>query len=274
MVGVLDRAEVSRFEALVASASTIEPWLEYVRFCEEAFPRDSGKAVDIRERCARAFKDADAYRDDPRYVAVWLDYVDALVEPDEAFRFMRQRKIGDQVAAFWIAWALAAEAQGKRKLAADVYAKGIAKQAEPLDILQKRRADFEVRLAARDIAAPQEPAPRQPLANVGRARRPRQQPTAPPPRETGASSSAISVFVDDDLRAALPEDPGNADDWPDFGTRMGRAKENAQLPSRWPEAAIGRRVATLLPKTQQRFDIFQDFDNNNEPAAAAPFLSS
>lgn len=259
--------DVAELEAGVATAADrAAAWVAYIRGVEEAYPRDPGRAVDVRERCARALKDDDQYRNDPRYVGVWLDYIDALARPAEAFRYLHKKKIGDRLSMFWVAWALSAETDAKFKLAADLYDRGLAKDAQPVDLLHKRRAAFLVRDAQRDAKRDEPPPPdaenqRRPLARTsGRATRPAR--AAPP-----ASTSAVAVFVDEDLRQQPGlDDDLDTDDWPDFGTRLGRSKENSQLPSRWTDASIGTRRPTNAAKPS--VDIFVDSELREEFDAA------
>lgn len=255
--------DVAALEAAVATGG-VAAWVAYIRGVEEAYPCDPGRAVDVRERCARALKDDAQYRNDPRYVGVWLDYIDALARPAEAFRYLHKKKIGDSLSIFWVAWALSAETDAKFKLAADLYDRGLAKNAQPIDLLNNRRAAFLVRDAQRDreeAPPPDAENQRRPLARAsGRAPRPARVPTP-------ASTSTVAVFVDDDLRQQPGiDDDLDTDDWPDFGTRLGRSKENSQLPSRWTDASIGARRPAIATKSS--VDIFVDSELREDFDAA------
>lgn len=51
-----------------------------IKWIQEAFPQggDYSGLVMIYEQCVRAFWDSDRYKDDIRYLKVWLDYVASL----------------------------------------------------------------------------------------------------------------------------------------------------------------------------------------------------
>lgn len=234
LVASLDRALVERSSVADHKVAALESrlqqseedplgvWLEYAKYVEAAYPQDTAKALEVIERCARELKDDERYRNDERYVRVWLEYAAGLGRPGELFRYVHKRKIGLRAAAFWIAWAEAAEAEGKPKLAAQAYAKATEHDARPSWLIEGHRRAFEER---------QKHAPPQ-------AERPQPRPPARP------APSTTAIFVDDDCRdPALIEEGGDEpdDDWPDFGTRIGRTKENARKPARWTEAAVGKR---------------------------------
>lgn len=235
-------------------------WLEYARYVEEAYPNDNGKSVDVLERCARSLKDEQRYRNDDRYVGVWLEYASWLSKPDELFRYLHKRKIGEKVEAFWIAWAESAEAEGRQKLAADVYRRGSAKLSDST-LLEKRRGEYEKR--REDAPVPSERGDaRRPLADPARRRQPRQSRTTTT-TSTPAAPTAPAIFVDEDLQQATPLDDNDEkqnsdDDWPDFGTRIGRSKENTQVPSRWTDAALGDKRPAKTNIDDKFIDIFVD----------------
>ena len=153
--------ERARLEAALATDSDdpLAPWLAYVAWLERERPTDALAAFEVRERCARRFKDDAAYKNDERYVAVWLAYVDRLAKPDDAFKFIHKKKVGETRASFWAAWALHAESQGRFKSAAELYERGAAKDAAPAGVLAAKRAAFDARRERREAAEAANPAP-------------------------------------------------------------------------------------------------------------------
>lgn len=244
------------------SEDVLSSWLDYARYLEEAFPGDYGQALDVLERCARALKDDERYRNDERYTNVWLEYASALARPGELFRYLYKRKIGERVARMWVAWAESAEAEGKSRRAAEIYERGITSGAEPIWLIEKRLAEFQERqIQILGMPTPRDEAPaRRPLANavIGHRGRLRARLAQSSAVQT-AENKITEIFVDDDLREPTALEDHNDhqdDDWPDFGTRLGRAKENTERPSRWTDAALGRRRAHQTDSTS--VDIFID----------------
>ena len=52
------------------------------------------------------------YRNDVRYVRVWILLADASSKPDRVFQHMNEKKIGESTALFYEAWALFLEHAG------------------------------------------------------------------------------------------------------------------------------------------------------------------
>lgn len=67
--------------------------------------------------------------------------------PGEIFSFMQSNKIGEKLSLFWIAWAFVAEKAENYKMTDQIFQKGIRRQAEPKDLIQKRYHQFQRRLA-------------------------------------------------------------------------------------------------------------------------------
>ena len=258
----------SEFEAeLVAEDDALEVWVRYVRWLDEAYPLDRLEGFLGRERCARKLRDREACRQDSRYVRMWLEYIDGLESPLEAFNFMEQQGIGLRSCDFWTSRANAAERFQRPNLALKILDKGIAAKVEPQDVLPKKRDHLLARIARLregrellDDGSDDGPPPRRPLANVRNARRALgERPTAAP-APPGNTAMPFALFVDEDLRqdAESPSlgdpqrgdspDDDTDDDWPDFGTAASRIKENMLPASKWTQSKIGKRKLVTLKK--------------------------
>ncbi|KAH8054445.1 hypothetical protein JL720_14466 [Aureococcus anophagefferens] len=240
--------ERARLEAALATDSDdpLAPWLAYVAWLERERPTDALAAFEVRERCARRFKDDAAYKNDERYVAVWLAYVDRLAKPDDAFKFIHKKKVGETRASFWAAWALHAESQGRFKSAAELYERGAAKDAAPAGVLAAKRAAFDARRERREAAASnQRPSP----AGAGPQRDgPRGAARARPARGLGSRAGAapappqvpqggFAIFVGDARCRASTPTPATRTTGPTLA-RSRRVKENERGPTPWAEAAL------------------------------------
>ena len=135
----------------------LKPWLRYIKWAQRTFPSggrlpngESG-VLELIERCTRTFRHAPSYRNDERYIKVWIRYADLLTNPSDVFKFMRANHIGDNVALYYIATAWAAEKRGNIKLADVAYQKGIARGAEPAAMLLQRQREFLRRLGRKMI---------------------------------------------------------------------------------------------------------------------------
>lgn len=50
-------------------------WLDYVRWLEVKMPEDTRKKFKVLEKCTRELKDNDRYKNDMRYIRLWIQYV-------------------------------------------------------------------------------------------------------------------------------------------------------------------------------------------------------
>ncbi|KAF0695023.1 Aste57867_14123 [Aphanomyces stellatus] len=123
----------------------IKNWLEYYKWVQENFPSDTTKMILVLERATQALESTRRYRNDIRYMKLWVTYADKAEKPFEIFQFLHKSKIGDKLALFYIAWAFLSEKRGKIKDAETIYNRGFLKKAEPLDVLQKKYDEFNRR---------------------------------------------------------------------------------------------------------------------------------
>ena len=65
----------------------LEPWLGYITWTQDAFPSGNGRLVELLEECCRTFKDNERYKNDERYLKVWLMYADLCCNPIDIFMF-------------------------------------------------------------------------------------------------------------------------------------------------------------------------------------------
>lgn len=52
-------------------------WLQYIRWIEGKMPEDTRKKFAVLEKCTRELKENTRYKDDIRYIRVWIQYVRA-----------------------------------------------------------------------------------------------------------------------------------------------------------------------------------------------------
>ena len=265
-----DDAAIRHHEAALSTEGDdpLAAYATYAAYLEQHRPTDALAAFELRERCCRAFRDDERYKNDERYVQMWLDYADNLTDPDDLFKFMKKKKVGLQSAAFWCAWALRSEERGHVKNAAELYKKGLEKGAVPVEMLTAKQAAFEARAVDRE----RNPPPPRPRPRGLTAQRPSRAPTQQPQSTPAASGTtpALEIFVDEGLRPVTAP----VDDWPDFGSLRERAKENTRGPTPWTEAALPApktSAPTLASAAPPAFDVFVDDDCvHNAPPPDAP----
>ncbi|KAH8069080.1 hypothetical protein JL721_6291 [Aureococcus anophagefferens] len=132
----MDDVERAREFALLDDPLTA--WLEYIE-------THRAKA-ELRERCASALADDARYRNDERFVRVWLGVASVASDPKPVFAEMVVKNIGAELALFWVARAFVAEKAGDFTEAESLFARGAALNARPRDMLAKRRREFDRRM--------------------------------------------------------------------------------------------------------------------------------
>jgi len=124
------------------------------------------------------------------------------------FKYMHGRRIGEEVALFYMAWAWLAEHRSNYAFADKVYGRGIARKAAPLERLQTRYREFQRRMYKAALAAGAEsgvPPPRD-AASVDLEALSRAATAAPPSAAPAAATSTVP--------AAPPPRRGDAENAP------------------------------------------------------------
>jgi hypothetical protein len=125
----------------------IVDWLAYIKYYQEYFPSDTNDQFLLMERCTRALVKMPQYADDDRFLAVCAKYADKTKDPGQVFKFLHQQKVGQKTALFWCAWAFVAEKANDFPFAEQVYKKALAKNAQPVALIQQRHQQFQRRMS-------------------------------------------------------------------------------------------------------------------------------
>ena len=102
--------------------------------------------LQLLEKATRSFVSVERYRNDPRYIELWVAYADLLPEPGDVFKYLHANRIGEDCALFFMAWAWCAEHKGNVSFADKVYKRGIARKAAPIERLSARYRQFQRRM--------------------------------------------------------------------------------------------------------------------------------
>lgn len=98
------------------------------------------------QKCAQTFESDRRYRNDLRYLRVWLQLMDFVDDPRVLLRTMEVNHIGKKRSLFYQAYALYYEKIKKFEEAEKMYHLGVQNLAEPVDELQKSYEQFLHRL--------------------------------------------------------------------------------------------------------------------------------
>lgn len=187
---------------------------------------------------------------------------------EEIWAFLESRDIGTRHSLFYEEWATTLEGLGRRKKADEIYRLGIARKASPLDRLKNRHKQFLERIMVlpSGVVPDDDPTPapaRTPSRSVlGQVRA---TPSFSVAGATQLAPSLRSTSVNNGRKMAIfADEEGKAEDtpaseWPEFGSRDERKKENTVEAGPWkgetlPQSAARGRMTPRTPKVE----VFQD----------------
>lgn len=121
-----------------------------MRYVKWASSKDCSSSVN--ERCRLALLDEECVKEDESYLRLWLSHASCVEgDPSWIFRLLDDRGIGRSLSLFWISWAFVSEKNENFGLADEIYSRGTSYDAQPFDLLARRRREFERRMKRRYI---------------------------------------------------------------------------------------------------------------------------
>lgn len=248
------RAEYEKEIISIAdSDDPLDIYDRYVRWTMDAYPSvqatPQSQLLPLLERATKAFLASAHYKNDPRYLKLWLHYIRLFSDaPRETFVFLARHGVGDALALFYEEFAAWLEAAGRWKQAEEIYALGLQREARPSERLLRKFAEFQHRFESRPLSAGDEPSSPA-LPTVRPALAAKLDPfaaTASGPVDPQARGRAVggagrparqklAVFADGDApqkAAGLGEGEG-ARGWESIGSLAERKKENTVAARPW-----------------------------------------
>lgn len=261
------------FEAEIAILAEHDDPLDvydrYVRWILDAYPSAQATPASqlhtVLERATKAFLAAPQYKNDPRYLKLWLYYIGFFADaPRETFVFLAIHGIGETLALFYEEYAGWLEGAGRWAQAEEVYKLGIEREARPAARLIRKFGEFEARREAQpEHTGPDSPA----LPTMRPALAAKIDPFAADPHarqpnglgtQTTKSKSKLQIFSDADVAAepsAMGSREAGAKGWDSIGSLAGRKKENDIEPKPW----AGETLAAGGKKSgAQKMAVFRD----------------
>ncbi|WOH03604.1 hypothetical protein DCAR_0623003 [Daucus carota subsp. sativus] len=253
----------------------LHPWIECIKWVQEAFPPggDCSGLVVIYEQCVRAFWHDTRYKDDLRYLKVWLEYAENCVDSEVIFSFLDANEIGQTHAIFYISYASQLEAKNKIKTANDIFNRGLLRNAQPIEKLNEAFKKFLAR-SMRSPKATEEDFTEnclpvrsfgtvlakgenriQTTGNSGLSRKRLKQ--------DRAQGTSLSVYTDANSAASFGHQSelskSEVKPWHTLGPRAERNKENNAIPTKWTANKIPKFSHTIGVATVKPFiEVFVD----------------
>lgn len=124
----------------------LELWCEYISWVEQSFPKHGpeGNLSVLLTKCFQAFKDEERYKNDIRFVRLWIKYVEMQNDGKrvELYQLLHTQGIGLRCAEFYRCWAYEFECVGDWKQADQIYKKGSNLMAQPAEELEAAHQQF------------------------------------------------------------------------------------------------------------------------------------
>ncbi|KAK4165672.1 checkpoint serine/threonine-protein kinase [Cladorrhinum sp. PSN259] len=250
----------AEFEAEIAAITESDDPLDiydrYVRWTLDAYPSaqatPQSQLHTTLERATKTFVNSAQYKNDPRYLKLWVYYINFFSDaPRETFVFLSRHSIGEGLALFYEEYAAWLEGAGRWAQAEEVYKLGIEREARPAARLLRKFGEFEQRRAqvakSDGPPSPALPAARPALASkvdpFAAALAAAQDPQAPRPssglaggQSSKPAKSKLAIFSDADAapaQSAMSSRGAGSKGWDSIGSMAERKKENVMAPTPW-----------------------------------------
>ena len=270
-------------QSIAESDDPLDIYDRYVKWTIDAYPSAQATAqsglLPLLERATKTFLSSKHYKNDPRYLRLWLQYIRLFSDaPRETFAFLARHGIGDGLALYYEEFAAWLEGAGRYSQAEEVYELGLQKEARPTERLMRKFQEFQYRVAQRPTdsngpSSPALPAVRPALAAkidpFATARAPAD-PQAPSTTGRGVGGGTktrsgkpkMAIFSD----AGVPPEPmpiggSQTKGWDSIGSLRDRSKENTIEPKPWvgetlkvaKKAGTGEKLQIFRDKVSLRF---------------------
>jgi checkpoint serine/threonine-protein kinase len=236
--------------AIDDSDDPLDVYDRYVKWTLDAYPSaqntPQSQLCQLLERATKAFQSSPQYKNDARYLKLWLHYIHLFSDaPRETYAYLARHNIGEGLALFYEEFAAWLESAGRFTQAEEIYSLGIEREARPVERLIRKYGEFQHRFESR----PQVPEPTSPaLPAVRPALAAKVDPFAlaspsaaspqvqsQPKPSGGASRSGkpkLAIFSDGDepVRASSSN---SMEGWDSIGSLADRKKENTPEARPW-----------------------------------------
>ena len=267
---------------LTESDDPLDIFDRYVRWTLQAYPSAQNTAQSglqpLLERATKTFLNAPHYKNDIRYLKLWLHYIHLFSDsPRETYSFLSRHKIGECLAFFYEEFAAWLEGQGRWAQADEVYALGVEKEARPMERLGRRWEEMRRRKEAKEGQegeGPHSPALRPVRQALGVKMDPfapaaspaagtqRQQQGQRPGSGSGAANTSrsgkpkMAIFSDSGAEGPPVVTSSGTKGWESIGSLKERKKENTIEAKPWVGETLktGKQTASAAPK----MTIFKD----------------
>ncbi|KAJ6008110.1 hypothetical protein N7540_012086 [Penicillium herquei] len=267
----------TELQAIGESDDPLDVYDRYVKWTLNAYPSAQATAesglLPLLERATKSFLSSTHYRNDPRYLKLWLHYIRLFSDaPRETFAFLSRHHVGEGLALFYEEFAAWLEGAGRWTQADEVYRLGVDREARPVERLLRKYSEFQQRYDQQpQNAGPSSPAmPKvraalgvkvDPFASADGSSDPQSAArAAPAPAKTKSGKPKMAIFSDADEGAQPATSGGSTKGWENIGSIEERKKENRVEAKPWAGETL---KAGKKSGPTQKMAIFRDESNPN-----------
>ena len=251
----------------------------YVKWTLEAYPSaqatPQSQLCPLLERATKAFQSSQHYKNDPRYLKLWLHYIRLFSDaPREVFVFLARLGIGEGLALYYEEFAAWLENNGRWNQAEEIYRMGLEKEARPVERLLRKFGEFERRNQARPQGTAEPTSPALPIARAALAAKidpfTNGSPSTAQPQQSRSTpgkkskSSKMAIFSDSD-ESSRPNSGSGAKGWDSIGSLADRKKENTREAKAW----VGEKLeGGKTNGGMEKIMVFKDQVSSATPASS------
>ena len=247
----------------------LQAFVDYIDWTHTHFPQganvESGLVL-LLERCTSCFRDVPQYKNDPRYLKVWIEYIKYSDSPRDIFIYLAKKQIGVQLAIYYEEFSHFLELEGKITDAREIYELGIQLLAFPLERLRKSFKFFNERINANTIPGVEESSRIAPSEKHGPASAAEDRANSPSEGgeylEPKMKKSKIDIYQDTDQSSrsvllSIFDDVGDVH----LQSKLQRTKENVIPAVQWQGQILKQKEKRQI-RLSDKIEIFRDEDNS------------
>ncbi|MCJ1473398.1 hypothetical protein MMC13_002049, partial [Lambiella insularis] len=242
--------------AMSDSDDPLDIYDRYVKWTLNAYPSaqatPESQLRPLLERATKAFQTVSHYKNDPRYLKLWLNYIRFFSDaPKETFAYLARHNIGEGLALFYEEFAAWLEAAGRWMQSEEVYKLGIEREARPAERLLRKFGEYQQRAEQRSRDADEPSSPALPTVrpalvakldpfalSTPRAADPQAQrlpSTISASSDSRAGRQKLAIFADADTSTPLNVSAtgDSSKGWDNIGSIQERKKENTVQARPW-----------------------------------------
>ncbi|TDL25879.1 hypothetical protein BD410DRAFT_837325 [Rickenella mellea] len=149
----LDREKFRKdIKAAVEDDDPLAAYERFVKWTADSYSPDhleESGLVELLEETARTFRDDPIYKQDMRYLELWVQYANHVDKPELVYGYLLENDIGTVYSQLYSQYAAVLEMNGRLQEAQDVYIRGIGRPCRGVATLKKRFSEFKARVLSK-----------------------------------------------------------------------------------------------------------------------------